>query len=104
MDYFYNKFLILGPKDIEFLKLVKDKISDYYICEAKNDLGIGFDGIIRWYLRKNILFSPECINRSTVVLVGNPNIGEFYFNETKKFLSKNYKLIGCLDFWCVLKK
>lgn len=104
MNNFYNNLLILGPKDIEFLKFIKDKVKDYDVCEAKNDLGIGFDGIIRWYLRKNILFSPECINKSTIVLVGNPNLREFYLNETNKFLLNNYKIGGCFDFWCVLVK
>ncbi|MGC8981478.1 MAG: glycosyltransferase [Minisyncoccia bacterium] len=104
MNDFYNKLLILGPKDIQFLKNVKNLVNDYDICEAKNNLGIGFDGIIQWYLRKNILSSPNCINKSKIVLVGNPNFDKFYQDEAGKFLSNGYKFIGCLDFWCVLEK
>jgi glycosyltransferase involved in cell wall biosynthesis len=104
MDIFYNKLWILGPKDIEFLKIVKTNIKDYDLCEARNDIGIGFDGIIQWYTRKSILKSPECINKSKIVLVGNPIFGKFYQNELTNFLNNGYKFIGCLDFWCVLEK
>jgi glycosyltransferase involved in cell wall biosynthesis len=104
MNNFYNKLLILGSKDIEFLKLIKDKVNSYDVCEAKNDLGIGFDGIIQWYIRKSILKSPECINKSKIILIGNPNFGKFYQDELTSFLNNSYKFIGCLDFWCVLEK
>ncbi len=104
MDIFYNKLWILGPKDIEFLKIIKTNLKDYDICEAKNDIGLGFSGIIQWYLKKSILGSPECINKSKIVLIGNPNFGKFYQEELNNFLNNGYKFIGCLDFWCVLEK
>jgi hypothetical protein len=104
MNNFYNRLLILGAKDIKFLKLIKDKVNNYDICEAKNDLGLGFDGIIQWYIRKSILKSPECINKSKIILIGNPNFGKFYQEELNNFLNNGYKFIGCLDFWCVLEK
>jgi hypothetical protein len=104
MDIFYNKLWILGPKDIEFLKIIKTNLKDYDLCEARNNIGIGFDGIIQWYTRKNILKSPECINKSKIVLIGNPNFGKFYQEELTDFLNNGYKFIGCLDFWCVLEK
>jgi glycosyltransferase involved in cell wall biosynthesis len=104
MDIFYNKLWILGPKDIEFLKIIKTNLKDYDVCEAKNDIGLGFSGIIQWYLKKSILGSPECINKSKIVLIGNPNFGKFYQEELNNFLNNGYKFIGCLDFWCVLEK
>jgi dolichol-phosphate mannosyltransferase len=104
MDIFYNKLWILGPKDIEFLKIIKTNLKDYNVCEAKNDIGLGFSGIIQWYLKKSILGSPECINKSKIVLIGNPNFAKFYQEELKKFLNNGYKFVGCLDFWCVLEK
>ena len=104
MDIFYNKLWILGPKDIEFLKIIKTNLKNYDLCEARNDIGIGFDGIIQWYTRKNILKSPECINKSKIVLIGNPNFGKFYQEELNNFLNNGYKFLGCLDFWCVLEK
>ena len=104
MYIFYNKLWILGPKDIEFLKIIKTNLKDYDICEAKNDIGLGFSGIIQWYLKKSILGSPECINKSKIVLIGNPNFGKFYQEELNNFLNNGYKFLGCLDFWCVLEK
>jgi glycosyltransferase involved in cell wall biosynthesis len=104
IDIFYNKLWILGPKDIEFLKIIKTNLKYYDVCEARNDIGIGFDGIIQWYLKKSILRSPECINKSKIVLIGNPNFGKFYQEELNNFLNNGYKFIGCLDFWCVLEK
>jgi glycosyltransferase involved in cell wall biosynthesis len=104
MHIFYNKLWILGPKDIEFLKNIKTNLKDYDICEAKNDIGLDFSGIIQWYLKKSILRSPDCINKSKIVLIGNPNFGKFYQEELNNFLNNGYKFIGCLDFWCVLEK
>jgi hypothetical protein len=104
MYIFYNKLWILGSKDVEFLKNIKTNLKNYDLCEAKNDIGLDFSGIIQWYLKKSILRSPDCINKSKIVLIGNPNFGKFYQEELNNFLNNGYKFIGCLDFWCVLEK
>ncbi len=106
LDFFVNKFLILGEKDVQLLKELKDQIKDNEICLGQNQMGLYYGGIAMWYLRKNILFSPDCLEskKTRLAIVFNPQLGEFYQNEINPFLNKGFKPVGCADLWCILIK
>ncbi len=110
LDFFTNKFLILGEKDILALKELKNQLKDNEICLGQNQMGLYYGGIVMWYLRKNIYFSPNCLEDESklknlrLAIVFHPQLGQFYLDETNKFLTKGFKLIDCADLWCFLQK
>jgi dolichol-phosphate hexosyltransferase len=106
LDFWINKFLILDPNDIKLLQAIKNQIKNNELCLGKNDMGLGYGGIVMWYLRKNILFSPDCLENRNIkyALVFNPQFGKFYQEEAQKFLDQNFKPIGCSGAFCLLSK
>lgn len=110
LDFFINKFLILGEKDILALKELKNQLKDNEICLGQNQMGLYYGGIAMGYLRKNIYFSPKCLEDESklknlkLAIVFHPQLGQFYLDEVNKFVVKGFKLIGCADLWCFLEK
>ncbi|GBD34499.1 putative glycosyltransferase [bacterium HR35] len=110
LDYFINKFLILGPNDVATLKNLKNQVNNNEICLGQNQMGLYYGGIVMWYLRKNIYFSPDCLDdvnkfkNLKLAIIFNPQLGQFYLDEANKFISKGFKPIGCSDLWCYLSK
>ena len=110
LDFFINKFLILGEKDILALQELKNQLKDNEICLGQNQMGLYYGGIVMWHLRKNIYFSPSCLEDENklknlkLAIVFHPQLGQFFLDETNKFLTKGFKLIGCADLWCFLEK
>jgi glycosyltransferase involved in cell wall biosynthesis len=106
LNFWVNKFLILHPNDIRLLQEIKNQIKNNELCLGKNDMGLGYGGIVMWYLRKNIYFSPDCLEHQDIkyALVFNPQFGKFYQEEVQKFLNQNFKPIGCSGAFCILSK
>ncbi len=106
ISFWINKFLILDPNDIKLLKEIKKQINNNELCLGKNDMGLYYGGIVMWYLRKNILFSPDCLEKESIkyALIFNPQFGEFYQKEAINFLNKGFGLIGCSGYFCILSK
>jgi hypothetical protein len=106
INFWVNKFLILDPNDIKLLQEIKNQIKNDELCLGKNDMGLYYGGIIMWYLRKNILFSSDCLENQNIkyALIFNPQFGNFYQEEAQKFLSKNLKPIVCSGAFCLLSK
>ena len=106
LDFWVNKFLILDPNDINLLKEIKNQIKNNELCLSKNNMGLYYGGIVMWYLRKNIFFSPECLENQNIkyALIFNPQLGEFYQKETMNFLNKGFEPIGCSGYFCILSK
>lgn len=110
LDFFINKFLILGEKDVAVLKELKNQVKDNEICLGQNQMGLYYGGIAMWYLRKNIQFSPKCLEDENklknlkVAIIFNPQLGEFYLSEASNFINKGFKPLGCADLWCFLQK
>jgi hypothetical protein len=106
LNFWVNKFLILDPNDIRLLQEIKNQIKNNELCLGKNDMGIYYGGIVMWYLRKNIFFSPDCLENQDIkyALIFNPQFGEFYQEEVQKFLNQNFKPIGCSGAFCILSK
>lgn len=106
MDFFYNQFIILGKSDVALLKDLSGQLKDKELCEGRNSFGLYYGGITNWYLGRETSRSPDCLEeKPKVVLVFNPNFGEFYKKETELFLSNGYKPLepaACAQFWCVL--
>lgn len=104
LDFFYNKFLILGPKDVGMLKEIKPQIGSEELCEGGNQFGLGYSGIIQWYLEKKTLYAPTCFEKNPKIgLVFHPGIGKFYEDEANTFLSNAFRLIDCADALCVMR-
>lgn len=106
IDFFINKFLILEKKDIAALEEIKNQVKDNEVCLGQNQMGLYYGGIVMWHLRKNILFSPQCLENQNIKLtiVFNPQLGEFYQNEALGFTNKGFKPLGCSGLWCYLVK
>lgn len=110
LDFFINKFLIIGSNDIAALKELEHQVKDNEVCLGRNQMGLYYGGIVMWYLRKNIQFSPGCIENEKILenlklaIVFHPQAGKFYADETRNFLNKNFGIIGCADFLCFLEK
>lgn len=110
LNFFINKFLILGEKDTLALIELKNQVKDGETCLGQNQMGLYYGGIAMWYLRKNIYFSPNCLEEENklgnlrLAVVFHPQLGEFYLNEANKFAAKGFKPIGCADVWCFLEK
>jgi glycosyltransferase involved in cell wall biosynthesis len=106
LNFWVNKFLILDPNDIRLLQEIKNQIKNNELCLGKNDMGLYYGGIVMWYLRKNIFFSPDCLENQDIkyALIFNPQFGKFYQEEAQKFLNQNFKPIGCSGAFCLLSK
>lgn len=106
INFWVNRFLILDPNDIKLLQEIKNQIKNNELCLGKNDMGLYYGGIVMWYLRKNILFSSDCLENQNIkyALVFNPQFGNFYQEEAQKFLNQNFKPIGCSGAFCLLLK
>jgi glycosyltransferase involved in cell wall biosynthesis len=109
LDFFVNKFLILKQEDIRLLNELKNQIANEELCLGQNEMGLYYGGISMWYLRKNILFSPNCLKdqfsqKLKFAIVFNPQMGEFYQKEMKTFVENGFELSHCGALWCVLKK
>jgi len=104
--FWVNRFLILNLNDIKLLQEIKNQIKNDELCLGKNDMGLYYGGIVMWYLRKNILFSPECLENQNIkyALIFNPQLSNFYQEEAQKFLNQNFKPIGCSGAFCLLSK
>jgi hypothetical protein len=66
LNFWVNKFLILDPNDIRLLQEIKNQIKNNELCLGKNDMGLYYGGIVMWYLRKNIFFSPDCLENQSL--------------------------------------
>lgn len=109
LDFFINRFLILGPDDIRSLKELKDKIRDNEVCLGRNQMGLYYGGTVMWYLQKNISFSPECLENTKLentklAILFHPQLGKFYEQEINLFVEKGFKFEKCSNFWCFFKK
>ncbi len=106
LAFFYDKFTIIGAKDIELLKQLAPKVGDGDICEGKNEMGLYYGGITAWYLRHATLRTPECFRaHSRLGLIFNPNLGPTYKQETQAFIDHGFtKVLGCAELWCLLEK
>jgi hypothetical protein len=108
LNFFYNQFLILGPKDIPLIQQLKPQIGNDELCLGQSESGISLNSNIEWYLQKQILSSPSCFSQ-------NPKFGiifrpvsqsdSFAINEIETFQKNGFnKLVGCGDFWCAITK
>lgn len=113
LDFFYNKFLILGQKDPALLKEFRTQIKNNEVCVGRNNFGIDLAGITNWYVQKETIESPNCFATSTPNIAGNlkyglvfkPNLGDFYKNEVILFEQNNFRnLIKCSEAWCLISK
>lgn len=107
LDFFYKKFRILGEKDIQLLKEIKPLLGHHsQVCLGHNEMGLGFRGIADWYLEKKTEVAPGCLKdeRTGVVLIFHPTLGERYGEEMQSFEKEGYVMRGCAQYWCVMDR
>lgn len=106
IDFFFQKFVILRPADIELIKAAGQEASgDDYLCLGRNNFGISFKGIIQWNLKKNISISPDCLSASVSrAIIFHPRLGDFYAAEEQNFLALGLKNKFCSGWLCWLEK
>ncbi len=106
LDFLVNKFLILDPRDIHLLKELQPQVKNNELCLGQNQMGLYYGGIVIWHLRKNILFSPTCLENENIksAIIFHPQLGEFYQQEATNFINKKFQPIGCAGLWCLLVK
>lgn len=108
LNFFYEKFLILEPNDINLLKELGNKINSNELCIGRNQ-NLYFGGIIGFYLKKEFLTSPFCLekkyqNQIKYALVIHPTIDEFTKKELELFEQNNFKFLGCSGVFCLMQK
>ena len=71
LNFFYDKFLILGKNDPQLLKDFRSQVKDNELCQGRNNFGIDLNGISNWYLQKEMLESPDCFATTTIAIKKN---------------------------------
>lgn len=105
LGLFYNKLVLLSEEDIALVQNLRGIVADGELCEGKNIMGIGFTGIINWYLEKRTSMAPDCFTgQSTTALLYHPRNGEFYQKELALFEEHGFVLEECATLWCVAVK
>jgi 4-amino-4-deoxy-L-arabinose transferase-like glycosyltransferase len=105
LKFFYNDFLILREEDIALAKEVGPKVNDGDVCLGRNPQGVGVDGILAWYMSKNVDTTENCPKKGApLAFVFHPGFGEYTQNEIKNFEQYNYKFLSCAGFLCVMQK
>ncbi|MBP8618040.1 MAG: glycosyltransferase [Candidatus Pacebacteria bacterium] len=103
LDFFYNQFLILGERDMRLLKELAPTVQDDQLCLGDNQFGLGYNGIVEWYLRKRLGDDPQTCS---LVLLFRAGVTQEFFDEQ----AASYSAVGfntvrtCGDFWCLLEK
>jgi len=102
---FFDKNLVLNQSTIEFLKNIRNQIKSSDLCLGQNATGIGYGAIFSFYLQKPLASSPDCIEKNVPqAIIFNPQLGDFYLNETKKFENAGYKPLSCGGLICLMEK
>ena len=102
---FYNELFILGGKDVALAREIGSQVGDYDVCLGTNPAGLGVEGIIQWYMRKNIAVSPQCSEKNPkIILAFHPSMGAVAEKEIKDAEEGGYAFLGCADLLCVLEK
>lgn len=102
---FYDQFKILGENDVKLIEGLK--ADDGQVCLDNNQLGLAYEGIVEWYLRKK-LGTIEGANGARsgcqTLLFFRGGIGsQEYFNERMAYYRKQgfTRIQGCSEWLCV---
>ncbi|TSC52041.1 MAG: dolichyl-phosphate-mannose-protein mannosyltransferase [Parcubacteria group bacterium LiPW_41] len=104
LNFFYEKFLILGPNDISLLKQIGPQIKDDEVCLGTNPAGIGVEGIIQWYMKKNITILPQCGENTKIFLAFHPAHGKQSEQEAQQKINEGFGTPECADILCMMEK
>lgn len=103
LSFFCNQFLILGERDIRLLKELAPTIDDGQLCLGDNQFGLGYNGIVEWYLRKRLGDDPQSC--SLVLLFRAGVTQEFFDQQTAFYSAAGFNTVKtCGDVWCLLEK
>lgn len=103
LNFYYDKFLILGPKDVDLLQALSPKVHDGEVCLGQNELGLGYNGITEWYLHKKLgTLDSGC----ALVLAFRLGVTQESFLAQKQlYQSKGFNSsVYCAEWWCLLAK
>lgn len=104
LKFFYEKFIIIGPNDIEMTKEIAAQTHDDDICLGTNPAGIGVEGILEWYANKNIQVIPNCSDHTRFFLAFHPQLGKQAEQEMQTKINEGFDQPRCADFLCVMEK
>lgn len=100
----YNNWLIVGSQDVSLFKELRNRAKEG-VCLGESADGIPYHGIVEWYLESATVSPSQCISKNTkLVLIHNPNLGEFYQQQIKFFINNNFTFIGCAERFCLMEK
>jgi len=103
LSFFCNQLLILGERDIRLLKELAPTIDDGQLCLGDNQFGLGYNGIVEWYLRKRLGDDPQSC--SLVLLFRAGVTQEFFDQQTAFYSAAGFNTVKtCGDVWCLLAK
>jgi len=104
LDYFYNQFLILGPNDIQMAQTIAKQVKDNEVCLGTNPMGLGLEGILQWYMKKNIDVIPHCSEKTKFFFAFHPQLGKQAEQELQEQKDKGFGEPKCADLLCVMEK
>jgi len=88
---------------MRLLKELAPTVQDDQLCLGDNQFGLGYNGIVEWYLRKRLGDDPQTCS---LVLLFRAGVTQEFFDEQ----AASYSAVGfntvrtCGDFWCLLEK
>jgi len=103
LNFFYNQFLILGERDIRLLKELAPTVQDGQLCLGDNQSGLGYNGIVEWYLRKSL---GDNLQTCSLVLLFRAGVTQEFFDEqVASYSAAGFNAVRtCGDVWCLLEK
>jgi len=104
LDFFFKDYQILQEADLQLVKSLVPKVQNNELCLGRNDLGVGFKGIVQWNLQKNVSHSPQCLETARLAIIFNPSFGDFYRAEADLFLQSAWRPLYCSGNFCLLEK
>lgn len=104
LNFFYDEFLILGPNDVTLARQIGPQVKDGEVCLGINPTGIGVEGIIQWYMKKNVAIFPKCGERTKIFLTFHPGYGKQTEQEAQQKINEGFGTPQCADMLCVMEK
>jgi hypothetical protein len=104
-DILYDQFKILGENDVNLIEGLK--ADDKQVCLDNNQMGLAYEGIVEWYLKKKLgtIEGGNGAQRDcqTLLFFHKGIISQEYFNQRMEYYRKQgfTRVQGCAEWLCV---